>query len=125
MNPKTDSWWSERILFGLLLITGYIGLTALGEFIPGLSDKQLQFGRDGLLVLGPIVGIIAQAIWKTDKADKQNAETVGNLATAVNTAMALPPADPPPAGGVALDPGEKVTVSAAESAPSVNPGEGA
>ena len=87
---KSD-WLSERMVFGVLLIVGFISLVAFGMLWPGLDTEQRQYGRDGLLVLGPVVGIIAQAIWKTDKVDKQSAQTVGDLAQAVNTAMTLPP----------------------------------
>lgn len=87
---KSD-WLSERIIFGVLFIAGFIGLAACGMFIPGLTDAQRQYGREALLVLGPIAGMVAQAVFKTDKADKQNADTVNTLAGAVVTAQALPP----------------------------------
>lgn len=36
--------------------------------------------RDALLVVGPLLGVIVNAIWKTDKVDKQTAQTAAVLA---------------------------------------------
>lgn len=98
---KSTDWLSERVLFGILMILGFIVLDGLGMLWPGLSTEQRQYGRDGLLVLGPIVGIIAQAIWKSDRTDKSTAESVASLSSAVNTMatpavpVAVPPVDAP------------------------------
>ena len=71
-------WLSERILFGMLLVGGYVGLGA-ASFIMPLTAQQSTNAHDVLLVLGPVVGMIAQAIWKTDKADKQNADSLAKV----------------------------------------------
>lgn len=95
-------WLSERILFGLLVIAGYLGIVIGTMVIPLLAPKaslpavQASMGnaKDALLVIGPLLGVIVNAIWKSDKTDKQTADTVNTLASAVSTAMTLPAPDP-------------------------------
>lgn len=105
---KGADWLSERILFGGLLIIGYFVLVALALCAPVIAAVVVPAGeapiveqaisagaatvKDALLVIGPLLGMIVQAIWKTDRADKQTAETVDKLAAAVNTAMSMPAA---------------------------------
>ena len=89
MNGR--DWFSERILFGLLFIVGYLAIIVISMFL-SMTPDQRSMAHDGLLVLGPIVGAIAAAIWRTDKTDKQAAESITGLTAAVNTAMTLPPA---------------------------------
>lgn len=74
-----DNWLSERILFGLLIIGGYIALSGMSILAP-LNAEARQTARDVLLVLGPILGVIANAIWKSDKVDRQTANTAAVLA---------------------------------------------
>jgi hypothetical protein len=98
-----SDWLSERVLFGLLIIGGFLAVAIMGMVMkldPTASADQLTFGKEALDVFGPIAGMIAAAIWKTDRTDKQNAQTLSNLTTAVNTALASTPpgaASPPPA----------------------------
>lgn len=77
MNGK--DWLSERILFGLLIIIGYLGITGLAVFLATTPEAR-QTAKDALLVLGPLLGVIVQAIWRTDKTDKQTADTAAVLA---------------------------------------------
>lgn len=72
-------WLSERILFGFLVIAGYFVISALAVVLP-LSPEARQSAKDALLVVGPLLGVIVQAIWRTDKADKQAADTAAVLA---------------------------------------------
>lgn len=88
---KPTEWLSERILFGSLIIVGYLLVCVVGACLPG-ADKSVV--HDAMLGLGPIVGLIAAAIWKSDKADKQNATTMATLA---NTVAAQSPNPQPPA----------------------------
>ncbi len=108
MNNLKD-WVSERILFGLLIIVGYFSIVAITFMAPLLAaflipvsqlpavenavSAAVQNAKDALLVIGPLLGMIVQAIWKTDKADKQNAESLGTLATAAAATLS---ASPPP-----------------------------
>lgn len=71
---------AERVIFGLLLIGGYIGLVVLGAVFPGITDDARQLVRDALLVLGPVIGGIATAIWKTNSVERQQAATLQTLA---------------------------------------------
>lgn len=70
---------AERIIFGLLLIGGYIGLVVLGSTLVQDADAR-QLIRDALLVLGPVIGGIATAIWKTNSVERQQAATLQTLA---------------------------------------------
>lgn len=86
-------WLSERILFGLILILGYYGLVIVGMYAP--SKEALQLARDSLLVVGPIIGLIAASIWKTDKAERQAGDTLNSMAKSLEaTTQAPPPPDP-------------------------------
>ncbi len=87
LSMNKIEWLSERMVFGLLIIVGYFAIVGGTMFIPAASQAN---AKDALLVIGPLLGTIVSAIWKTDKADKQNAETVNTLASAVVTAQALP-----------------------------------
>lgn len=76
-------WLSERILFGFMLIGGYFGLAGLCIWaIPQGpdGDETRQLLRDILLTIGPLLGMIVQAIWKSDKTDRQAANTAAILA---------------------------------------------
>lgn len=73
-------WLSERMIFGLLIIVGYFTMGALAILVPGLAAEQRAIARDVLLAVGPLIGMIVQSIWKTDKADKVAADTAAVLA---------------------------------------------
>ena len=78
---KPTDWLSERMVFGLLLITGLIGL--LFELIsngPKLPPEIITLAAGGMGALTAAIGIIVQSIWKTDKVDKQAADTAAVLA---------------------------------------------
>lgn len=98
MKSGSD-WLSERMIFGLLLIVGYFGVVILTIEAPltakpaNLPSVQAAMGnaKDALLVLGPLLGVIVTSIWKTDKTDKANADTMTHLAAAASTALAAPP----------------------------------
>lgn len=76
------NWLSERMVFGLLIIGGYLGcMGALTMF--HLPAANLNLISQGVGALGTAVGVIVAAIWKTDKSDRQNADTVSTLASVV------------------------------------------
>lgn len=85
---------TERTLFGLIIIVGFFAIGILGIVLP-LAEQARQTAKDVLLVVGPLLGTIVTAIWKSDKTDTKNAETVSQLASAVNTAMAMPASEQP------------------------------
>lgn len=86
---KPADWVSERILFGLLIIGGYFGTGIIGallipQYVPANYIAQaLAITHDAQTVVGPLMGVIVQAIWKTDKVDKINAATAATLASKV------------------------------------------
>lgn len=79
---KISDWLSERILFGTLIIVSYLAVCIIGSMC-NLTPAGESVVHDAMLGLGPIVGLIAAAIWKSDKADKQNASTMASLASTV------------------------------------------
>ncbi len=99
----SSDWLSERILFGLLIISGYflvvIASLAVPVFVAVYAPAALPAAenasataKDALLVVGPLLGVIVQAIWKTDRTEKANAETISGLVSAVQTAQSQPAA---------------------------------
>lgn len=74
-------WWSERMVFGAIIVIGYMLVIGAAAYLPmnGLS-RDVVLGAVGSL--GTAVGVIVQAVFRTDKADKQNAETMATLARA-------------------------------------------
>lgn len=86
-------FFSERMVFGLLLIVGYLGILALSMLAPLNAPTEARaIAHDGLLVLGPLLGTIVSAIWKSDRADKSNAAA---LASATSALAAVAPTIPP------------------------------
>lgn len=79
---KPIDFLSERMVFGFMLITGYFATVWFVGLAP-MSNEARQVMRDALLTVGPILGIIANAIWKTDKTDKDNASTIRTLSEKV------------------------------------------
>ncbi len=83
MGTSRD-WLSERVLFGLLIIAGYFAVVAGTMFIPAANSGN---AKDALLVIGPLLGVIVNSIWKADKADKDNAASLATLSGAVAAAL--------------------------------------
>lgn len=56
----------ERIVFGLLIIGGYLGIAGLGAilFHKAADKDSLQLTRDAMLTIGPLIGIIVKSIWE-------------------------------------------------------------
>jgi hypothetical protein len=114
---KTQDWLSERMVFGLLIIVGFIAI--LHELLwkgPTLKPEVISLVSGGVGVLGAAIGIITQAIWKTDKIDKQAADTAAVLAAkapdlSTTTTVAIAPVAP-------------VAAPVAPSGPTPAPGQG-
>jgi hypothetical protein len=77
---KGQDWLSERMVFGLLIIAGYIALIGV-TIVFGLRGDVLAIVTGGLGTLGAAIGIITQAIWKVDRTERQAAETAAVLAS--------------------------------------------
>lgn len=86
------------MVFGLLIIGGYLGcMAALTAF--QLPAPNLNLISQGVGALGTAVGVIVAAIWKTDKTEKQAADTAAVLASKAPDLSGAPP--PPPASFMA------------------------
>lgn len=66
----------SRILVGVLFFVGYY-LLVYALMQRELPRENAGLIRDAMLVLGPVVGAIAQAIWRTDKRDEIAATNTG------------------------------------------------
>lgn len=98
---RVRDFFSERILFGALVIGGYYVLVILGVHAAkgSLSPEAMSIIHDAMLTAGPLVGIIVNAIWKSDKTDKDQASTIASLANTVaaaNTPLSPPSPQTPP-----------------------------
>lgn len=80
---------SERIIFGVLIILGFLLATATAAFLPIVgASHDVVTGAVG--TLGTALGMVVQAVFRTDKTDKQTADTIQQLAQGVNSALATP-----------------------------------
>jgi hypothetical protein len=94
-------WLSERVLFGAAILVMYFLLVLVSAILPVIVVETFEGGkvgqqavtfvtngvaalRDAMLVLGPVIGLMASSIWKSDRADKQNAEAMNKLADTVS-----------------------------------------
>jgi cytochrome bd-type quinol oxidase subunit 2 len=74
---------SERVLFGLIIILGYFavgGVMMILNHFGTLDDKTYALAHDMHLTVGPLMGIMVQSMYKTDKTDRLNAQTQATLA---------------------------------------------
>lgn len=89
---KPADWLSERMIFGVLIILGFIII--LHEMIyeqAALRPEIVSIVAGGIGALAAAVGIIVQAIWKTDRVDKQAADTAAVLAAKAPNLSGDPP----------------------------------
>lgn len=75
-----EEFLSERMVFGLLFIFGFFIMGIIAVVVPGLAPEARQIAKDVLLVVGPLLGVIVNAIWKTDKTERSIANTAATLA---------------------------------------------
>lgn len=101
---KPTDFLSERMVFGLLIIIGFFGVGIVATMGP-LAAEARQTAKDVLLVVGPLLGVIVNAIWRTDKAERQAADTAAVLAAkAPDLSAAAPAAVIVPGAAPAPDP---------------------
>lgn len=79
MKMQKSDWLSERVIFGGLIIIGYYTMVIMAASKLVDADGKAVV-HDSLLAIGPMIGIIVQSIWKTDKVDKVNAEAAATRA---------------------------------------------
>ena len=79
---KLSDALSERMVFGIMIVGGYLGV--LFMVAQGHVDSTAQnFVSTSMGVLGTALGAIVGAIWKSDRADKDNAQAMASLASTV------------------------------------------
>lgn len=100
---KAQDWLSERMVFGLLIIGGYLGALLAVTFKTDIGDSAQNLISTGMGVLGTAIGAIVAAIWKTDKVERQAAETAAVLAAKAPDHSGTGSGGPPP-GSVTLTP---------------------
>lgn len=115
----------NRMLVGLLFFVGYYALVTMlmvGRELPPGNETQV---KDAMLVLGPVVGVIAQALFRTDVKDEIATQNTGEFARAITrqaeatTAAAATMPAPIDAAGNAAD---AVADAAADKADEIKDG---
>lgn len=83
LKPQRPIEWKSFIGFGFL--AGYYLM--VWRFTRGnVPPTNVALVRDAMLVLGPAVGAIVQAMFRTDSRDNIAAENTGKMADAVTAA---------------------------------------
>lgn len=77
--------WDTKTLIGLLFLVGYYGIVFIFMFYE-VPDKNQEMVSDSLLVLGPGVGLILGAIFRTDATDVRATENTGKAFEAIKVA---------------------------------------
>lgn len=78
-------WADPRMAIGALFIVGYYGTIWLLGFA-ALPKDNVPLVKDALLQLGPPVGAIIYALFRTDRVDEQRAATTSDAFQAVTAA---------------------------------------
>ena len=80
-----SKWADPRMAIGALFIVGYYGTIWLLGFSQ-LPAPNVPLIKDALLQLGPPVGAIIYALFRSDRADEQRAATTATAFEAVKAA---------------------------------------
>lgn len=79
--PPINIKINERIYFGTIFIGGYLGIgyfvMVAAKDVPTWAQATIH---DVLIGLGPIIVLIGNSIFKSSKAEQQNADIVAGLA---------------------------------------------
>lgn len=76
---------SERMVFGLIILAGWLALLAIVIF-HGVDGPVRDLVIAALGALASQAGQIVQSVFKTDRVDRQNAEATADLARAAANA---------------------------------------
>jgi hypothetical protein len=57
----------ERLLFGILVIVGYVLVVWYGASGKAEAKEASQIVHDAMLALGPLVGVVIYSVFKADK----------------------------------------------------------
>ena len=80
MSPKRPL--DVRMLVGTLFFVGYYVLLWRLMSVRGIPADNVGLIKDAMLVLGPIVGVIAQALFRSDVKDEIATQNTGEFARA-------------------------------------------
>lgn len=69
--------WDVKIMVAVLFFAGYYWLVFSLMRSRGIPSEIAQLIRDAMLVLGPVVGAIGQAIFRTDIKDEVTTQNTG------------------------------------------------
>lgn len=115
-----------RMLVGTLFFAGYYALVWRMMSGRGIPADTITLVKDAMLVLGPVVGMIAQALFRTDSKDEMATQNTGEAfraqskqAEATIAAAATTPVDTGAAAGA-----ERVADAAADEAQQIREGQG-
>lgn len=75
-----------RVWIGALFILGYYAVVILLTFV-GVPEKNGNLINNAMLQLGPPVGLIIGALFRTDKTDETRASNTGKALDAINAAQ--------------------------------------
>lgn len=97
-----------RMLVGTLFFIGYYTLVIRLMTTRDIPADNVTLVKDAMLVLGPVVGMIAQALFRTDVRDEISTQNTGEFARATTrqaeaTIAAATTAPPSEAAGAAAD----------------------
>jgi hypothetical protein len=113
-----------RMFVGVLFFAGYYALVFSLRRGPPMGGENATLVKDAMLVLGPVVGMIAQALFRTDVKDEIATQNTGEAfrasraqAEATKAAAETTPAAPDPK---ALRDGDKIELNKEEAATGLN-----
>jgi hypothetical protein len=89
--------WDGKVVFAAIFIIGYYALIFRISGTHPVPPQNAQMIRDGMLVLGPAIGVIVGALFRTTGADERSsARRSDELKTAIVTPSAAPAPAPAP-----------------------------
>lgn len=84
-----------RMWIGALFIVGYYAVIVILAFV-GIPEKNGNLINNAMLQLGPPVGVIIAALFRTDKTDEKRADNTGKALDAITaSANAAAPTEKP------------------------------
>lgn len=102
---------TQRFVLAAILLFGYyaIILTIAWQRSPIMNPDIV---KDGMIVLGPPIGAVFGALFRTDATDERRADNTGKALDAI-TATAAASGTPSPVPAAVIAPGETATIAAA------------
>lgn len=87
---KIRDFLSERMVFGLLIVLGFLGAQTVLTLVK-IPAENANLISQCVGALCASIGVIVAAVFKTDKVDRQNADTLSQIAAAMpNTQQPAP-----------------------------------